>query len=243
MDQMNILNDLRYQINALREQNIALKERLIYAEEKIARLEQLESSEINELSAALAKAQAEFTVAGKSRENPFFKSSYADLEDLAAATRPALTKHGLSVHTRIVTQNDRQYARIILRHSSGQFTTSESIVNPTKPDPQSEGSCRSYKVRYGYREITGVVVSEDQEDDDAEKVMNRSTHSVPSSNYITQEQVDLLELELKGDNDLKYDMLSKLEIESIQKIPKARFMNILSRVREIKSLQERTAKK
>lgn len=228
---------------------LELRERLAHRDqiilelkEELNRYRELESLQTNELATALAKAQAEFKIAGKSRDNPFFKSTYADYEDLVAATREALTKHGLSIQTRIITRNDRQYARVIMRHASGQFTTSESILNPVKNDPQSEGSCRSYKHRYGYREMTGVVVSEDTDDDDGEAAVSRgASHQAPVANnplFVTKEQVEMIEQELKGDNDLKYDMLEKLKIDTLFKLPKTSFTGVLNRIREIKSLRQ-----
>src|SRR5258706_10071175 len=55
------------------------------------------SEDINELATALAKAQGEYTIAGLNRQNPYFKSKYADLASVVNAARPALTKYGLSV--------------------------------------------------------------------------------------------------------------------------------------------------
>ena len=54
-----------------------------------------QTNKYNELFAALAKAQAEFDIVGKNRSSHY--GGYADLEELIAATRPALTKYGLSI--------------------------------------------------------------------------------------------------------------------------------------------------
>lgn len=234
--------ELREQVLYWKEQASHYKQQYIEVKEENRYYRELESLETDKLATALAKAQSEFKIAGKSRDNPFFKSTYADYEDLVAATREALTKHGLSIQTRIITRNDRQYARVIMRHASGQFTTSESLLNPVKNDPQSEGSCRSYKHRYGYREITGVVVSEDTDDDDGEAAVSRgASQQAPLANnplFVTKEQVEMIEQELKGDNDLKYDMLEKLKIDTLFKLPKTSFTGVLNRIREIKSLRQ-----
>ena len=52
---------------------------------------------INELAAALSKAQGEMQAAIKDKVNPFFKSSYADLGSVWDAARPVLSKYGLCV--------------------------------------------------------------------------------------------------------------------------------------------------
>ncbi len=55
------------------------------------------SPEINELAAALAKAQGEMGGALKDSANPFFKSKYADLSSVWEACRAPLAKYGLSI--------------------------------------------------------------------------------------------------------------------------------------------------
>ena len=55
------------------------------------------SENINELATALAKAQGEMKNAGKTSDNPFFKSKYADLAEILNAVREPLSKYGLSI--------------------------------------------------------------------------------------------------------------------------------------------------
>ncbi len=55
------------------------------------------SEQINELAAALCKAQAMMKPAKKSEENPYFKSKYADLTNVVENDRKALTSNGLAV--------------------------------------------------------------------------------------------------------------------------------------------------
>lgn len=50
----------------------------------------LKSEQINELAAALAKAQGQIEGAKKSSSNPFFKSKYADLAECWNTCREAL---------------------------------------------------------------------------------------------------------------------------------------------------------
>jgi len=200
---------------------------------------ELQSLQLNELFAALAKAQGEYKIAEKNKDNPFFKSSYAGYEDLVEATRPALEKNGLSVNARIVTREGQKYFQLILGHSSGQYMISEIDVSPPKTDIQSQGSYRSYLLRYAYKELTGVVTSDDPDDDDGEQAMERNHPQKQSLvQTITIEQQEILENELQDDHDLKYDMLAKLRISSLNQIPKSSFNAILTRLREIKSLKK-----
>src|SRR5208282_5935403 len=64
------------------------------------------SPDIGKLVEALAAAQSEFLPIVKTKENPYFKSKYADLEDIISATRPALAKNGLVVFQLLETAQD-----------------------------------------------------------------------------------------------------------------------------------------
>lgn len=145
------------------------------------------SESINELAAALAKAQGEIVGAVKDSANPFFKSKYADLASVWDACRAPLTKHGLSVVQFPKTEysgtpepyqwtaksgETRNGIRVIcvvsvltrLTHSSGQWMEdSVSTMLPTG-DPQSVGSAITYLRRYALQSVAGVA----PEDDDAE---------------------------------------------------------------------------
>lgn len=128
------------------------------------------SENINELAAALAKAQSEICGAIKDSANPFFKSSYADLGSVWAAVRDPLTKNGICV-----TQTTEHTAAGLmltttLAHTSGQWMSSTSFpINPVKPDPQSLGSATSYARRYQL----SAMLCLPQIDDDGEGAMGR----------------------------------------------------------------------
>lgn len=124
------------------------------------------SENINELAAALAKAQAEFKPVEKNCENPHFKSSFADLTAMKNEAQPKLAKHGLSV---IQPPSNADSGEIIvttrLMHSSGQFIEESLKIRPTKPDAQGAGSAITYGERYSYKSMVGLTVR--GEDDDA----------------------------------------------------------------------------
>lgn len=129
----------------------------------------LMSSEIDQLATALAKAQGEMAVAGKNQKNPFFKSSYADFQAIIQASRPALSKYGLSVVQPpfiYEESNDTlgsSYLVTILMHSSGQWIKSKARHNPPKNDIQSLASYNTYLKRMCYTSLVGVVTGEDDD--------------------------------------------------------------------------------
>jgi len=56
-----------------------------------------QSIEIIEFARDMALAQQDMNVAHKGSSNPFFKSKYADWQEVVDASRPALSKNGFSV--------------------------------------------------------------------------------------------------------------------------------------------------
>jgi hypothetical protein len=131
-----------------------------------------QSEHINELATALSKCQGEITPAIKDSKNPFFKSSYADLNSVWSVCREPLSKHGLAV---IQTMDKDESGALVLvttlAHSSGQWIRSRSPIPLLKQDPQSMGSSLTYMRRYSLSAIVGVSTDAD---DDGEAAMNRN---------------------------------------------------------------------
>ncbi len=205
---------------------------------------QIMSENIDQLATALAKAQGEFSIAGKSKANPFFKSKYADLESIVEASRPALTKYGLSVVQSpfIVSPEGSSSLVTILLHASGQWIKSTAAHNPPKNDIQSLSSYNTYLRRMCYASLIGVVTGE--EDDDGERAMVRNHAPV----YQPQEKsiitIDLDQLEelnnvLNECPQIASRVKKGLGIEKLADMPKAEFFRSLNRIKELISLEGR----
>jgi hypothetical protein len=132
------------------------------------------SEQINEISAALAKAQGEMEVAPKDSINPHFKSSYANLAACVRAARPALSKHGLCVIQSIELNDSAKMIGVLTRlsHASGQFFESATWCQPRSLAPQDIGSCATYLKRYGFSAMVGLIT---EEDDDGEAASGRTS--------------------------------------------------------------------
>ena len=133
-----------------------------------------QSEQINELAAALAKAQSQITGALKDSKNPFFKSSYADLASCWDACRKQLTENGLSViQTTDIEQTGTAEAVVVVRttlaHQSGQWIAGILPVKAKDDGPQAQGSGITYARRYALAAIVGLA----QIDDDAEAAQAR----------------------------------------------------------------------
>jgi len=135
------------------------------------------SPHIDQLATALAKAQSEMPVAGKNQKNPFFKSTYADFEAIISASRPALTKHGLSVvQPPCMYEDGNSYLVTILMHASGQWIKSKARHNPPKTDIQSLSSYNTYLKRMCYTSLVGVATGDDDDGEAAVSFTRSNNH-------------------------------------------------------------------
>ena len=136
------------------------------------------SEAINEIAAALAQAQACMGPAIKGKQNPHFRSSYADLSAVVEAIREPFTSAGLAwvqapsvdVSSGLVTVTTR------ILHTSGQWLEAAVSAMPGrggKPDlsPQAVGSAVTYLRRYGLQALAGIPSA----DDDGEAAQGRGT--------------------------------------------------------------------
>jgi hypothetical protein len=120
-------------------------------------------AKLNELFAALAKAQGQITSAAKGKTNPHFKSAYADLASVWEAIRKPLSDNGLAVIQFPLTDGDRVGIRTILGHSSGQWLADTAWAKPQQAGPQAQGSCWTYLKRYALCAVAGVAPDDDDD--------------------------------------------------------------------------------
>jgi hypothetical protein len=123
----------------------------------------MQSEQINELAAALAKAQGSMANAVMNRTNPHFKSKYADLSSVLDSIRAPLSANGLSV----VQTMQSGLLRTTLMHSSGQYIATEYPL-PATQRPHEMGSALTYARRYS---LAALICNSADEDDDGNVAM------------------------------------------------------------------------
>lgn len=159
----------------------------------------MKSSEcINELAAALVKAQAEVRNPQFDRVNPAFKSRYASLAAILGSVLPVLSRHGLAV-TQTLRSNDAGVeCETMLLHTSGQFIADTFALPVAKRDPQGFASASTYARRYALQALVGVT---GDEDDDAGAA---STPAAPPAAARAKATPDLAErfAQCRGMDDL-----------------------------------------
>ncbi len=135
------------------------------------------SEQINELATALNTASTQIGAAVKGKDNPFFKSKYADLGSVIITFKEAALEAGLSYVQLPIASEGKVGVVTRLMHTSGQWLEEEYVVPMTKNDPQSAGSAITYCRRYALAALFGVPTA----DSDAEAAMFRGKVELPES--------------------------------------------------------------
>jgi hypothetical protein len=123
------------------------------------------SEQINEIGAALAKAQGAI-------KNPLKKNSvrtgtysyeYADLAEVIDCCKPHLAANGLAILQSPSTDGKVVAIKTLLLHTSGQFIEDTLILMANDTRPQSIGSAITYGRRYAYCAMVGIAADVDDD--------------------------------------------------------------------------------
>lgn len=128
-----------------------------------------ESPTIGKLAEALAKAQAQMGPAIKAAKNPFYKSTYAKLEDVIEAIRVPLSSNGLSWVQPLQEEGDSTYLVTKLMHISGEWVSGRMKLIPMKKDMQGMAGAITYAKRFSLSAMVGLA----EEDDDGNSTIHK----------------------------------------------------------------------
>lgn len=141
------------------------------------------SDNLNELAAALSKAQAEIRDVEKDRANPFFNSKYATLASVWSAIRAPLTKNGLAViQSPATSENGNVVISTLLVHSSGQWVEDELVLAAAQKTPQGFGSAITYGRRYALMAMVGTAPGDESDDDGNAATIPQENTRQPAQN-------------------------------------------------------------
>ena len=114
------------------------------------------------IAAALVKAQKGFGPALKSKNNPAFRSKYADLGACIEAVIDALNDNGITLLQRTHPDETGVTVETVLMHESGESWSSGPLHVPAaKQDPQGYGSALTYARRYSLMAACGIAPEDD----------------------------------------------------------------------------------
>jgi len=137
------------------------------------------SEQMNELAAALAKAQGQIQAASRDNENPHFRSRYADLASVWNACRVALSLNGLAVVQGPALADRGVSVTTRLLHSSGQWAESTLILPMDKATAQGAGSAITYARRYALAAMVGVAPDDDDDGNAASQPAQQQQRPAP----------------------------------------------------------------
>jgi hypothetical protein len=142
----------------------------------------LTSPTIGKLALALARVQAFLIQPKKGADNPFFKSKYADLNDVWSAARILLANEGVAVIQSPSFSTSELKGKVIgiitisttvIHGESGEWMTNVLRGTSENIGPQAIGSAISYFRRYSLQPLL-MLTPDDGSDDDAEKAEGRA---------------------------------------------------------------------
>jgi len=164
------------------------------------------SKEISSLATALNKAQAQMSGAKKTAKNPFFKSAYANLEEVINCIREPFADNGLSFMQFPITEENRAGVDTIIMHSSGEWISHPCLLTCAKNDPQGMGSAITYARRYGLQSAVGLP-SEDDDGNAATRPMAKAKPAAKPQKSATKTQIANIDklLTKSGFDDDKVD--------------------------------------
>ena len=110
---------------------------------------------------AFIQAQKSMEAVTKGRDNPAFKSKYAELSAVLEAIVPALNAAGIAVLQSPAFDGEMLTVTTLLIHESGASVVSDLKLRPSKLDPQGIGSATTYGRRYSLLALAGVAPEDD----------------------------------------------------------------------------------
>jgi hypothetical protein len=130
------------------------------------------SEQINEIVAALAKAQGTMKPAEKDSINPMYKHKHESLHSIRECAREPLSSNGIFMSQDVQTTEKSVSVWTILMHSSGQrMTYGPYILYLTKNDPHSVASATTYARKQSMKSALAITASDDIDDDDGNAAM------------------------------------------------------------------------
>lgn len=211
------------------------------------------SESIGGLAAALAKAQGAFrpivkdrTVKVRTRAGGEYVFSYAPLESIMSAVRPALAENGLFLTQALSSEGGQDAIETTVVHASGEWMANRTPVLVMEQGPQAYGSAITYARRYGVTTLLCLVADDD---DDANGAEGNSAAPAPKASRkaptpppaaITAEQAAGLREQLAAVGGDEAAFTRFLGVDSLEALPAARLEAAASAIASKRRAQART---
>lgn len=213
------------------------------------------SDQINELAAALAKAQGEIQNPAKNRVNPHFKSKYADIADGLDVIRPTLSKFGIAFVQATELQDDVVILRTRMIHTSGQWIESTYPVGRFVKH-QELGASLTYAKRQALFCIVGVAGDDDDDGNsatatpgnrrptDTTRLPHREPPQPPPVDDVISDEQDHAIRSLLMETGANIEAFLKVyRVESVSDLRQSQFKDALAALERKREAQELRAKR
>ncbi len=216
-------------------------------------LDPYESDNIEQISAALAKAQGEYApiVASSLMKGKLKDYKYDDLGELFRVITPTLSAHGLSIHVIRKNADGAVVLHVKLRHETGQWMETRMRIPSNNDTLHEYESMITFHKRSMIKDILGCHPI--GEDDDGQEAMKRlwstkdkgtdikmqteTEFKGPIYEPVTKAQLDELHEELKGFEDVVPEILKTYSIRTLSDMDTKDWTSSCRRIRYLKALR------
>jgi hypothetical protein len=201
------------------------------------------SESIQELAAALAKAQGQMPIAKK--DSSAHHGKYTRFEDLVRLAKPILEANGLAVMFSVGRFEEEWMMVGILSHSSGEWISVSYPFSITKDGPQGVGAGNTYAKRYCYSNLVGIV-SEDDSLNDPDDIRYQTTeHEKPKlpinpNKRISEKQQDWILKILNHDRGLLSILLKSYNYSDVEQFTMGEFDEARERAQKIRQMSQKS---
>ena len=122
----------------------------------------------------LLQVQKEIQPIIKDKKNPFFKSNYADINNMLEVVKPILSKHGIIL---LQPTTATGLKTLLIDAETGENLAESEIAIPQDNDPQKMGSKITYYRRYALQSLLALEAEDDDGNTASGKTETRSKYS------------------------------------------------------------------
>lgn len=113
------------------------------------------------LNQALQEVKMSLKPIIKGKKNPYYKSTYADINDLLATVEPLMTQTGLLLTQSTKTNGQFNVVESAITHVDSGATVVSALKLPELDDPQKLGGAITYFRRYTLLSLLAMQVEDD----------------------------------------------------------------------------------
>lgn len=196
----------------------------------MSQLNQLQSEQIGDLVAALAKAQTD--IEGAAFDKKSHHNAYASYTSIREACRLPLATNSLAITHTLDMADGKRILVTQLSHSSGQWMRSYICMPQEKETPQGMGSAITYSKRYALAALLAIYADNDDDGEAAEAAFKGpSTQKAPlpvnDAESLSAAQCETIRKAINGDFAYLNKIVKEHKKDCIEKVPASQFTHIM----------------